>query len=88
MSLMTWFETLLVVATLGSGAVWLLDALFFAKRRKANGYACLRDERKSQIIAHQPVFSDKPASEPCACVFAKNAHKEITCTNHQQRYAV
>ena len=35
MSLMTWFETLLVVATLGSGAVWLLDALFFAKRRKA-----------------------------------------------------
>ena len=37
MSLMTWFETLLVVATLGSGAVWLLDALFFAKRRKAKG---------------------------------------------------
>ena len=37
MSLMTWFETLLVVATLGSGAVWLLDALFFAKRRKAQG---------------------------------------------------
>ncbi len=37
MSLMTWFESLLVGATLVSGAVWLLDALFFAKRRKARG---------------------------------------------------
>ena len=52
MSLMTWFETLLVVATLGSGAVWLLDALFFAKRRKAKG----------GLLDEEPVLVDEVAA--------------------------
>lgn len=34
---MVWFETILVVVTLFTGAVWLLDKLFFAKRRAAKG---------------------------------------------------
>ncbi len=32
---MVWFETILVVLTLLTGTVWLLDKLFFAKRRAA-----------------------------------------------------
>ena len=31
-----WFEIALVVLTLFTGIVWLLDKLFFAKRRAAN----------------------------------------------------
>lgn len=34
---MVWFETILVVLTLLTGIVWLLDKLFFAKRRAARG---------------------------------------------------
>ncbi|MFT3762766.1 MAG: signal peptidase I [Pseudoxanthomonas sp.] len=34
---MIWFETILVVATLFTGVVWLLDKLFLAKRRAARG---------------------------------------------------
>jgi signal peptidase I len=34
---MIWFETALVVLTLFTGVVWLLDKLFFARRRAANG---------------------------------------------------
>ena len=33
---MRWFEIALVVLTLFTGIVWLLDKLFFAKRRAAN----------------------------------------------------
>ena len=33
------FELILVVLTLVMGVVWLVDALFFAKRRKAKGAA-------------------------------------------------
>ncbi|NEK70036.1 MAG: signal peptidase I, partial [Xanthomonas perforans] len=32
---MKWFEIILVVLTLGSGFIWLLDKLFLAKRRAA-----------------------------------------------------
>lgn len=32
---MRWFEIILVVLTLGSGLIWLLDTLFLAKRRAA-----------------------------------------------------
>ncbi|RYZ71294.1 MAG: signal peptidase I [Lysobacteraceae bacterium] len=34
---MVWFETILVVLTLLTGIVWLLDKLFLAKRRAARG---------------------------------------------------
>ncbi len=34
--MMVWFETILVLATLLTGLVWLIDKLFFAKRRKAD----------------------------------------------------
>jgi signal peptidase I len=34
---MVWFETILVVLTLLTGTVWLLDRLFFARRRAARG---------------------------------------------------
>ena len=34
---MVWFETILVVLTLLTGTIWLLDKLFFAKRRAARG---------------------------------------------------
>ena len=33
---MRWFEFALVVLTLFTGIVWLLDKWFFAKRRTAN----------------------------------------------------
>ncbi|MCG6630493.1 signal peptidase I, partial [Acinetobacter baumannii] len=32
---MKWFEIILVVLTLGSGFIWLLDKLFLAKHRAA-----------------------------------------------------
>ena len=34
---MVWFETILVVLTLLTGVIWLLDKLFFARRRAAAG---------------------------------------------------
>ena len=45
---MVWFETILVVLTLLTGAVWLLDKLFFAKRRAA----------RSELLAEEPVLVD------------------------------
>ena len=33
--MMVWFETILVVLTFLSGLIWLLDKLFFAKKRMA-----------------------------------------------------
>ena len=35
---MVWFETILVVLTLLTGIIWLLDKLFLAKRRAARGF--------------------------------------------------
>ncbi len=45
---MVWFETILVVLTLLSGAIWLLDKLFFAKRRAA----------RSGLLDEEPVLVD------------------------------
>ena len=45
---MVWFETALVVLTLFTGVVWLLDKLFFAKRRAAKG----------GLLAEEPVVVD------------------------------
>ncbi|GAB3383122.1 signal peptidase I [Lysobacter fragariae] len=45
---MIWFETILVVLTLFTGLVWLLDKLFLAKRRAAS--AGLLDEGKEPVV--------------------------------------
>ncbi|KAF1709888.1 signal peptidase I [Pseudoxanthomonas kalamensis DSM 18571] len=45
---MIWFETILVVLTLASGAIWLLDKLFLARRRAAKG----------DLLAEEPVLVD------------------------------
>jgi len=45
---MVWFETVLVVLTLVTGIVWLLDKLFFARRRAASG----------SLLAEEPVLVD------------------------------
>ena len=45
---MVWFETILVVLTLFTGTVWLLDKLYFAKRRAA----------RSGLLDEEPVLVD------------------------------
>jgi len=45
---MRWFEIALVVLTLLTGIIWLLDRLFFAKRRALN--AGLLDEGKDPVL--------------------------------------
>ncbi len=45
---MVWFETILVVLTLLTGIIWAVDALFFAKKRKAAG----------DLLAEEPVAVD------------------------------
>ncbi len=45
---MRWFEIALVVLTFASGLVWLIDALFFARRRKAA--AGLLDDGKDPVL--------------------------------------
>jgi signal peptidase I len=45
---MVWFETILVVLTLLTGVIWLLDKLFFAKRRAA----------RSDLLDEEPVLVD------------------------------
>ena len=45
---MKWFEIVLVVLTLFTGAVWLLDKLFLAKRRAAS--AGLLDEGEEPVV--------------------------------------
>ncbi|MFT4178053.1 MAG: signal peptidase I [Thermomonas sp.] len=45
---MVWFETILVVLTAFTGLVWLLDKLFFAKRRAQA--AGLLDEGKEPVV--------------------------------------
>jgi len=51
---MKWFEIALVVLTLGSGLVWLLDKLFLAKRRAAR--ASLLDSEQPAIIEYSRAF--------------------------------
>ncbi|KRG70867.1 signal peptidase I [Pseudoxanthomonas dokdonensis] len=45
---MVWFETILVVLTLLTGVIWLLDKLFFAKRRAA----------RDGLLDEEPVLVD------------------------------
>ncbi|MEG2981973.1 MAG: cyanophycin synthetase, partial [Stenotrophomonas sp.] len=52
---MVWFEMILVTLTLLTGLIWLLDRLFFAKRRA--GADGLLDETKEPVVvdyAHTP----------------------------------
>ncbi|MFT4256810.1 MAG: signal peptidase I [Pseudoxanthomonas sp.] len=51
---MIWFETALVVATLFSGTVWLLDKLFLAKRRAARGG--LLDDEEPLVVDYSRAF--------------------------------
>jgi signal peptidase I len=45
---MVWFEMILVTLTLLTGSIWLLDRLFFAKRRA--GADGLLDETKEPVV--------------------------------------
>ncbi len=51
---MRWFEIALVVLTLFTGIVWLLDKLFFAKRRAAN--AGLLEAKEPLVIDYSKAF--------------------------------
>ena len=52
--MMIWFETVLVVLTLGTGFIWLLDKLFLAKRRAAR--AGLLDGKEPVLIDYSRAF--------------------------------
>jgi len=51
---MVWFETILVVLTLLTGLIWLLDRLFFAKRRAES--AGLLDEKEPLLVDYSRAF--------------------------------
>ena len=51
---MVWFETALVLLTLFTGLVWLLDRLFFAKRRAAR--AGLLDAKEPVVVDYSRAF--------------------------------
>jgi signal peptidase I len=51
---MVWFETALVVLTLFTGVVWLLDRLFFAKRRAAR--AGLLEAKEPVVVDYSRAF--------------------------------
>ena len=51
---MVWFETILVVLTLATGLIWLLDRLFFAKRRTER--AGLLDEKEPVLVDYSRAF--------------------------------
>ena len=51
---MVWFETILVVLTLLTGLIWLVDRLFFAKVRKVR--AGLLDEREPILVDYSRAF--------------------------------
>jgi signal peptidase I len=51
---MVWFETILVVLTLLTGIIWLVDKLFFAKTRRAR--AGLLDEREPILVDYSRAF--------------------------------
>ena len=46
--MMVWFETILVTLTALTGLIWLLDKLFFAKRRIAA--AGVLEEAKEPVV--------------------------------------
>ena len=51
---MVWFETALVVLTFFTGIVWLLDRLFFAKRRAAR--AGLLEAKEPVVVDYSRAF--------------------------------
>ena len=51
---MVWFETILVVLTLLTGLIWLLDRLFFAKARAER--AGLLDEKEPILVDYSRAF--------------------------------
>ena len=51
---MVWFETALVLLTFFTGLVWLLDRLFFAKRRAAR--AGLLDAKEPVVVDYSRAF--------------------------------
>ena len=51
---MVWFETILVVLTLLTGIIWLVDKLFFAKARRER--AGLLDEREPILVDYSRAF--------------------------------
>ena len=51
---MVWFETILVVLTLLTGIIWLVDKLFFAKTRRQR--AGLLDEREPILVDYSRAF--------------------------------
>src|SRR5687767_1996522 len=52
---MRWFEIALVVLTLFTGLVWLLDTLIFAKRR-AGASGLLDDEKEPVVVDYSKAF--------------------------------
>src|SRR5690606_6170206 len=52
--MMKWFELALVVLTGATGIIWLLDRLFFAKRRAAR--AGLLDEKEPVLVDYARAF--------------------------------
>ena len=51
---MVWFETALVLLTFFTGLVWLLDRLFFARRRAAR--AGLLDAKEPVVVDYSRAF--------------------------------
>ena len=62
---MRWFEIALVVLTLFTGIVWLLDKLFFAKRRAAN--AGLLEAKEPLVVDYSQGRSSRCWRWCCAC---------------------
>ncbi|MDR2872937.1 MAG: signal peptidase I [Xanthomonadaceae bacterium] len=52
---MKWFEVALVVTTFATGIIWLLDRLFFAKRRAARA-GLLDDDSEPAIVDYSRAF--------------------------------
>ena len=52
---MRWFEIALVVLTFATGIIWLLDPLFFAKRRAA-GATLLDDGKEPVLVDYSKAF--------------------------------
>ena len=75
---MVWFETILVVLTLLTGIVWLLDKLFLAKRRAARGG--LLDEEPVLVDysrAFFPVDGAAPSRAPSAITVPAQVRKSL-----------
>ena len=52
--MMKWFEVALVVLTFATGIIWLLDRLFFAKKRAQAGG--LLEEKEPLVVDYSRAF--------------------------------